>query len=91
MRLCAQDYATPEGRVLSRDLTHVLNGAIAFLVECRPLSVPMGNAIKALKLQARARLTRHLQSSPTYLPAGGFFFLAWQGRDAITAHSVHQM
>ena len=61
---CAQDYATPEGRVLSRDLTHVLNGAIAFLVECRPLSVPMGNAIKALKLQARARLTRHPRPSP---------------------------
>ncbi len=53
-RTCAQDYTTPEGRVLSRDLTHALNGAIAFLVECRPLSVPMGNAIKALKLQARA-------------------------------------
>lgn len=47
-----QDYATPEGKVLSRDLTHVLNTAIQFLVECRPLSVSMGNAIKYLKLQA---------------------------------------
>ena len=37
--------------MLSRDLTHVLNTAIAFLVECRPLSLSMGNAIKALKLQ----------------------------------------
>ena len=56
MCLCApdQDYATPEGRVLSRDLTHVLNTAIAYLVECRPLSLSMGNAIKALKLQVQA-------------------------------------
>ncbi len=50
---CVQDYATPEGKVLSRDLTHVLNTAIQFLVECRPLSVSMGNAIKYLKLQAK--------------------------------------
>ena len=46
-----QDYRTPEGKVLSRDLTHQLNTAIQFLVECRPLSVSMGNAIKYLKLQ----------------------------------------
>ena len=42
---------TPEGKVLSRDLTHQLNTAIQFLVECRPLSVSMGNAIKFVKLQ----------------------------------------
>ena len=47
-----QDYSTPEGKVLSRDLTHQLNTAIQFLVECRPLSVSMGNAIKFVKLQA---------------------------------------
>jgi translation initiation factor eIF-2B subunit delta len=41
--------------VLSRDLTHQLNVAIQFLVECRPLSVSMGNAIKYLKLQVRAQ------------------------------------
>lgn len=46
-----QDYKTPEGKVLSRDLTAVLNTAIQFLVECRPLAVTMGNAIKSLKTQ----------------------------------------
>ena len=48
-----QDYKTPEGKVLSRDLTAVLNTAIQFLVECRPLAITMGNAIKFLKTQAR--------------------------------------
>lgn len=38
--------------MLSRDLTAVLNTAIQHLVELRPLSVSMGNAIKFLKLQA---------------------------------------
>ncbi|BDA49360.1 Translation initiation factor eIF-2B subunit delta at C-terminar half [Coccomyxa sp. Obi] len=51
LRTVLQDYSTPEGKVLSRDLTHVVNTAIQFLVECRPLSVSMGNAIKYLKLQ----------------------------------------
>jgi len=46
-----QDYTTPEGKSLSRDLTQHLNAVIAFLVECRPLSVSMGNAIKLLKLR----------------------------------------
>ena len=55
MHACGgQDYETPDGRVLSRDLTAVLNTAIQHLVELRPLSVSMGNAIKFLKLQARA-------------------------------------
>lgn len=39
------------GKVLSRDLTQQLNSAIQFLVQCRPLSISMGNAIKYLKLQ----------------------------------------
>ena len=43
----------PAGKVLQRDLSNrVLNNAIAFLVECRPLSVSMGNAIKHLKTKA---------------------------------------
>ena len=46
-----QDYTTPEGKSLSRDLMQQLNNVIAFLVECRPLSVSMGNAIKLLKLR----------------------------------------
>ncbi len=51
-----QDYTTPDGKVLSRDLTTQLNTAIQFLVECRPLSVSMGNAIKFLKMQVWAFL-----------------------------------
>ena len=51
--LLVQEYVTPEGKVLSRDLTQQLNTAIQFLVECRPLSVSMGNAIKFVKLQVR--------------------------------------
>lgn len=54
--LLAQEYVTPEGKVLSRDLTHQLNTAIQFLVECRPLSVSMGNAIKFVKLQVCLQL-----------------------------------
>lgn len=51
--LCWQDYRTPDGKVLQRDLSNrVLNQAIAFLVECRPLSTSMGNAIKFLKTRA---------------------------------------
>jgi translation initiation factor eIF-2B subunit delta len=37
-----RDYTTPEGKSLSRDLTAHINATIAFLVECRPLSVSMG-------------------------------------------------
>ncbi len=40
--------------MLSRDMMAVLNTAIQFLVECRPLAVTMGNAIKFLKTQARS-------------------------------------
>jgi len=46
-----RDYSTPEGKSLSRDLTSQLNSIINFLVECRPLSVSMGNAIKFIKLR----------------------------------------
>lgn len=46
-----QDYRTPEGKSLSRDLTQQLNNIINFLVDCRPLSVSMGNAIKFIKLR----------------------------------------
>jgi translation initiation factor eIF-2B subunit delta len=37
-----RDYTTPEGKSLARDLTAHINATIAFLVECRPLSVSMG-------------------------------------------------
>jgi len=46
-----RDYVTPPGKSLARDLTTVLNAHITFLVDCRPLSLSMGNAIKHLKMQ----------------------------------------
>ena len=49
--LVMQDYKTPESKELARDLTAQLNVCIQFLVECRPLSISMGNAIKYLKLK----------------------------------------
>jgi translation initiation factor eIF-2B subunit delta len=49
LRCVVADYTTPPGKVLARDLTGVVNGAVAFLVECRPLSASMGAAVKALK------------------------------------------
>ena len=66
-----QDYQTPGGKVLSRDLTSQLNTAIQFLVHCRPLSVPQGNAIKFLKLQARTCVPDKLQDRAVRLWAVG--------------------
>ena len=60
-------YTPCVAQVLSRDLTAQLNVAIQFLVECRPLSVPMGNAIKFLKLQATS--SSHLPAQSIALPA----------------------
>ena len=51
-----QDYQTPESKELARDLTSQLNLGIQFLVECRPLSISMGNAIKNLKLKVSRAL-----------------------------------
>lgn len=36
--------------MLSRDLGSVVNAAVAFLVDCRPLSAAMGSAVKFVKL-----------------------------------------
>lgn len=47
-----QEYTTPEGKVLSRNLIHLKNAAFHSFVECRLLFVSMGNAIKFVKLQA---------------------------------------
>ncbi|XP_059670556.1 probable translation initiation factor eIF-2B subunit delta isoform X1 [Cornus florida] len=44
-----KDYLTPTGKALSRDLTAKINWYISFLIECRPLSISMGNAIRFLK------------------------------------------
>ncbi|XP_071112004.1 translation initiation factor eIF2B subunit delta-like isoform X1 [Haliotis cracherodii] len=43
------DYNTPPQKELSRDLENKIKPYISFLVQCRPLSVSMGNAIKYLK------------------------------------------
>lgn len=45
------DYVTPPGTTLSRHLMTHMNSQIAYLVSCRPLSVGMGTAIRALKLE----------------------------------------
>ncbi|CAH8375478.1 unnamed protein product [Eruca vesicaria subsp. sativa] len=47
------DYATPPMKDLTLDLTAKINGYVSFLIECRPLSMSMGNAIRFLKNQIR--------------------------------------
>ncbi|XP_008776419.2 translation initiation factor eIF-2B subunit delta-like [Phoenix dactylifera] len=44
-----KDYSTPPEKVLVRDLTAKIGCYVSFLIECRPLSISMGNAIKFLK------------------------------------------
>ncbi|GFQ06577.1 translation initiation factor eif-2b subunit delta [Phtheirospermum japonicum] len=44
-----KDYSTPPEKALVRDLTTKINGYVSFLIECRPLSISMGNAIRFLK------------------------------------------
>ena len=46
-----QDYITPGHTTLSRDLMHYMSPQISYLVTARPLSVTMGNAIRALKYE----------------------------------------
>lgn len=41
-----EDYQTPPEKVLNRDLGHKINVMIAYLIECRPLSLSMGNLKK---------------------------------------------
>uniref|UniRef100_A0A7C9AJM6 Translation initiation factor eIF2B subunit delta n=1 Tax=Opuntia streptacantha TaxID=393608 RepID=A0A7C9AJM6_OPUST len=44
-----KDYTTPPEKVLGRDLTTKIGSYVSFLIECRPLSISMGNAIRFLK------------------------------------------
>ncbi|VFQ58415.1 unnamed protein product [Cuscuta campestris] len=44
-----KDYSTPPEKALIRDLTAKINAYVSFLIECRPLSITMGNAIRFLK------------------------------------------
>ncbi|XP_010528462.1 PREDICTED: translation initiation factor eIF-2B subunit delta [Tarenaya hassleriana] len=44
-----KDYSTPPEKTLNRDMTAKLSSYVSFLIECRPLSISMGNAIRFLK------------------------------------------
>ncbi|XVF20581.1 hypothetical protein REPUB_Repub12eG0012900 [Reevesia pubescens] len=44
-----KDYSTPPEKTLIRDLTARISSYVSFLIECRPLSISMGNGIKFLK------------------------------------------
>ncbi|KAE8719735.1 hypothetical protein F3Y22_tig00109926pilonHSYRG00131 [Hibiscus syriacus] len=57
-REAIRDYYTPPEKTLNRDLTSKIGGFVSFLIECRPLSMSMGNAIRFLKSRiARLPLT----------------------------------
>ncbi|KAK9070175.1 hypothetical protein SSX86_010575 [Deinandra increscens subsp. villosa] len=45
------EYCAPQEKALNRDLTSKINSYVSFLIECRPLSISMGNAIKFVKTQ----------------------------------------
>ncbi|XP_073122837.1 translation initiation factor eIF2B subunit delta-like [Henckelia pumila] len=57
-----KDYTTPPEKALIRDLTTKINGYVSFLIECRPLSISMGNAIRFLKTRI-AKLSLNLSES----------------------------
>ncbi|KAF5747443.1 translation initiation factor eIF-2B subunit delta [Tripterygium wilfordii] len=44
-----KDYSTPSEKTLSRDLTAKVSCYVSFFIQCRPLSISMGNAIRFLK------------------------------------------
>ncbi|XP_020203024.1 probable translation initiation factor eIF-2B subunit delta [Cajanus cajan] len=44
-----KDYKVPVEKTLVRDLTAKVSSYVSFLIECRPLSISMGNAIRFLK------------------------------------------
>jgi len=48
-KILVEDYITPDGTELSRDLLSRLSPHISFLSQCQPHCDAMGNAIKALK------------------------------------------
>lgn len=61
-REAIKDYSTPPEKVLVRDLTAKIGNYVSFLIECRPLSISMGNAIKFLKSRI-AKLPHTLSES----------------------------
>ncbi|RYQ78993.1 hypothetical protein Ahy_Scaffold8g108476 isoform C [Arachis hypogaea] len=44
-----RDYRVPPEKTFVRDLTAKISSYVSFLIECRPLCISMGNAIKFLK------------------------------------------
>ncbi|KAA3455797.1 translation initiation factor eIF-2B subunit delta-like isoform X1 [Gossypium australe] len=63
-----RDYSTPPEKTLTRDLTSKIGGFVSFLIECRPLSMSMGNAIRFLKSRiARLPLTLSESEAKTTL------------------------
>ncbi|XP_050381032.1 uncharacterized protein LOC126798191 isoform X2 [Argentina anserina] len=63
-----KDYSTPPEKNLSRDLTAKLSSYVSFLIECRPLSISMGNAIRFLKSRiAKLPLTLLESEAKAYL------------------------
>lgn len=48
-KIYISDYKTPKGKAFARDLDKQLKPLIQFLIDCRPHSITMGNAIKYLR------------------------------------------
>lgn len=61
-REAIEDYSTPPEKTLARDLTARISSYVSFLIECRPLSISMGNAIRFLKARI-AKLALNLSES----------------------------
>ncbi|KEH25308.1 translation initiation factor eIF-2B delta subunit [Medicago truncatula] len=65
-----KDYKVPPEKSLGRDLTAKIGSYVSFLIECRPLSISMGNAIRFLKSQiAKLPLTLSESEAKTSLQA----------------------
>ncbi|KAL5167531.1 Translation initiation factor eIF-2B subunit delta [Glycine soja] len=63
-----EDYRVPSEKTLVRDLTAKISSYVSFLIECRPLSISMGNAIRFLKSRiAKLPLTLSESESKTSL------------------------
>ncbi|KVH88643.1 Initiation factor 2B-related protein [Cynara cardunculus var. scolymus] len=63
-----EDYSTPSEKTLARDLTSKINSSVSFLIECRPLSISMGNAIRFLKSRiAKITLAQTESEAKTFL------------------------
>ncbi|KAI4352254.1 hypothetical protein L6164_006524 [Bauhinia variegata] len=63
-----KDYSVPPEKTLARDLTAKISNYVSFLIECRPLSISMGNAIRFLKSRiAKLPLTLSESEAKTLL------------------------